>query len=289
MRVPEEPKLLGPVRIRQLARDLNVMPTKKLGQNFVIDPGTVRKIVADADLRPGEQTLEVGPGLGSLTMALLEQGAKVTAIEIDPILAGALPETIAQDAPDWAPSLTVVNEDALAVEASMVDQAPTALVANLPYNVAVPIILHLLAQFPTLEKVLVMVQREVAERLVAGPGSRTYGVPSVKLAWYGPSHYAGTIGRKVFWPAPNVDSALVRLQVSHPFGVDRALRDRVFVLVDAAFSQRRKMIRVALKPAFATPEALASALRGAELSGTERAEDLSVETFVRLAAGTQEG
>jgi len=202
--------LLGPTEIRDLAARLDVRPTKSWGQNFVIDPNTVRKIVRQAGVGADDVVVEVGPGLGSLTLALLQVVDRVTAIEIDPVLADQLPRTVAEHAPGRADRLTVLQQDALRVTA-LPDPQPTALVANLPYNVAVPVVLHLLETLPTLEKVLVMVQLEVAERLAADPGSRVYGVPSVKAAWYAEVSPAGRIGRNVFWPAPNVDSGLVRM------------------------------------------------------------------------------
>ncbi|KGM15304.1 16S rRNA methyltransferase, partial [Actinotalea fermentans ATCC 43279 = JCM 9966 = DSM 3133] len=205
--------LLGPAQVRDLAEGLGVRPTKARGQNFVVDAGTIRRIVRVAGVQAGESVVEVGPGLGSLTLGLLEAGAQVTAVEIDPLLAGALPGTVGTVAPGWADRLTVVTADALTVtDLPGPAGPPTALVANLPYNVAVPVLLTFLARFPTLERVLVMVQAEVADRLVAPPGSRTYGVPSAKAAWYADARRAGSVGRAVFWPVPRVDSALVALE-----------------------------------------------------------------------------
>lgn len=235
--------LLGPAQVRDLAERLGVRPTKSRGQNFVVDAGTIRRIVRTAGVRPGEHVVEVGPGLGSLTLGLLEAGAHVAAVEIDPVLARALPETVAALAPDAADRLTVVTADALQV--TELPGPPTALVANLPYNVAVPVLLTLLARFGSLERVLVMVQAEVADRLVAPPGSRTYGVPSVKAAWYGEARRAGSVGRAVFWPVPRVDSALVALTRGDP-PATTASREEVFAVVDAAFAQRRKTVRAAL-------------------------------------------
>ena len=217
-------RLLRPADVRLLADRLGIRPAKQRGQNFVIDPNTVRRIVAAADVSAGEQVLEVGPGLGSLTLGLLGTGAVVTAVEIDHALASGLPGTIAEYAPEQAGSLTVVDGDALRVELT---GEPTALVANLPYNVAVPVLLHLWESVPSLRRALVMVQLEAAERLAAGPGSRVYGVPSVKAAWYSDVRKAGNIGRTVFWPAPNVDSALLLMTRRDPptTSVDR---ERVF-------------------------------------------------------------
>ena len=273
-------RLLGPAQIRRLARELEVNPTKKLGQNFVHDAGTVRRIAA-LEVGAGDEVIEIGPGLGSLTLALLETGARVTAVEIDPRLAGALKGTVQSHLPAAAGNLEIITEDALNLSAQQV-QSPLALVANLPYNVSVPVLLHVLAEFPTIRRVVVMVQKEVAERLVAAPGSRTYGSPSVKLAWYGKARMGGAVGRKVFWPEPNVDSALVVMQAETPPG-DPALRAATFSLVDAAFSQRRKMIRASLREALGGEQATAEIMRVAGVDPTLRPEQLGVTDFVRLA------
>ncbi|MGI8701480.1 MAG: 16S rRNA (adenine(1518)-N(6)/adenine(1519)-N(6))-dimethyltransferase RsmA [Nocardioidaceae bacterium] len=272
------PRLLGPAEVRLLASRLDVRPTKRRGQNFVIDPNTVRRIVTLAGIRPGDTVLEVGPGLGSLTLGLLGTGAPVTAVEIDAALAGGLRAIAAEYAPDAGDLLTVVHDDALHVR---LDTAPTVLVANLPYNVAVPVLLRLWQDQPSLRRALVMVQREVAERLAAAPGSRVYGVPSVKAAWFARVHLAGPVARQVFWPTPNVDSALVEMDRRDPptAAVGRA---RVFDVVDAAFAQRRKMLRSslsALAPAGRADEALV----GAGIDPTERPERLTVSDFARLA------
>jgi 16S rRNA (adenine1518-N6/adenine1519-N6)-dimethyltransferase len=256
-----------------------VRPTKTLGQNFVHDPNTVRRIVRAAALEPGERVLEVGPGLGSLTLGLLAAGHPVTAVEIDPVLAAALPATVAGRLPD-AP-LTVVHADALRL-ASLPDPAPTALVANLPYNVAVPVLLHLLASRPSLRHGLVMVQAEVADRLAAAPGSKVYGVPSVKAAWYAAATRAGAVPRTVFWPMPNVDSGLVRFVRRDPPRTD-ATREQVFALIDAAFAQRRKTLRAALAGWAGSPGAAEQALRAAGVEPSARGETLDVEAFARLA------
>jgi 16S rRNA (adenine1518-N6/adenine1519-N6)-dimethyltransferase len=271
------PKLLGPADVRLLAARLGLRPTKQRGQNFVIDPNTVRRIVATAGVVPGESVLEVGPGLGSLTLGLLEAGADLTAVEIDADLARALPVTVAEYAPGFARALTVVQGDALRVP---LGGEPVSLVANLPYNVAVPVILHLWATLPSLRRGLVMVQREVAERLAAEPGTKVYGVPSVKLAWYASVRLAGLVGRKVFWPAPNVDSALVAMERRRqPVAESRA---RVFEVIDAAFNQRRKMLRSSLAH-LAPPGCLAEALAAAAVDPTARPERLSVADFARIA------
>jgi 16S rRNA (adenine1518-N6/adenine1519-N6)-dimethyltransferase len=273
-------QLLGPAQIRDLAERLDLQPTKKLGQNFVHDHGTVRRIVATAEVTPGEHALEVGPGLGSLTLALLEAGARVTAIEIDPRLAEQLPLTVAERAP--GAELRVVESDALKVDA--VGGDPVALVANLPYNVSVPVLLHLLERVPSLRRGVVMVQREVGERIAAGPGSKIYGAPSVKAAWYGQWRTAGLVGRKVFWPVPNVDSILVEFRAhDEPLG-DDALRRRLFELVDAAFGQRRKMLRQALAPSFGgSAQEASAALERVGLEPTARGEQLTADDFLRLA------
>lgn len=255
--------LLGPAEIRELAARLGVAPTKKLGQNFVHDPNTVRRIVTAAGLTPDDVALEVGPGLGSLTLGLLPVAGHVHAVEIDPVLAGALPETAARHAGADADRLTVHRADALRIHAAeLADPPPTALVANLPYNVAVPVVLHLLAVLPTLRHGLVMVQKEVADRLVAGPGSKVYGIPSVKLAWYAHARGAGKVPPNVFWPVPNVDSGLVAFTCHEPPRTD-VPRERVFAVVDAAFAQRRKTLRAALAGWAGSADRAAAALTAA--------------------------
>ncbi|MFJ6199789.1 16S rRNA (adenine(1518)-N(6)/adenine(1519)-N(6))-dimethyltransferase RsmA [Micromonospora sp. NPDC092111] len=276
--------LLGPAEIRELAARLGVNPTKKLGQNFVHDPNTVRRIVTAAGLTPDDVALEVGPGLGSLTLALLPAAAHVHAVEIDPVLAGALPETAAGHAGPEAGRLTVHRADALRITATeLADPPPTTLVANLPYNVAVPVVLHLLAELPTLRHGLVMVQKEVADRLVAGPGSKVYGIPSVKLAWYARSRAAGRVPPNVFWPVPNVDSGLVAFTRREPPRDDVA-RQAVFAVVDAAFAQRRKTLRAALAGWAGGPDRAAAALTAAGVDPGARGESLTVEQFAAIAA-----
>lgn len=276
--------LLGPAQIRELAARLGVTPTKKLGQNFVHDPNTVRRIVAAAGLAPDDVALEVGPGLGSLTLGLLPAARRVHAVEIDPVLAGALPETVAAHAPELAARLTVHRADALRITAEDVGEpAPTALVANLPYNVAVPVVLHLLAELPTLRRGLVMVQKEVADRLTAGPGSKIYGIPSVKLAWYAAARPAGRVPPNVFWPVPNVDSGLVAFTRREPPRAD-VPRQSVFAVVDAAFAQRRKTLRAALAGWAGGPDRAASALVAAGIDPGTRGEALAVEQFTAIAA-----
>ncbi|MFG3259514.1 16S rRNA (adenine(1518)-N(6)/adenine(1519)-N(6))-dimethyltransferase RsmA [Streptomyces sp. NPDC048172] len=274
--------LLGPADVRELAGALGVRPTKQRGQNFVIDANTVRRIVRTADVRPDDVVLEVGPGLGSLTLALLEGAERVTAIEIDDVLAAALPATVRTRLPERADRFTLVHADALRVT-ELPGPEPTALVANLPYNVAVPVLLHLLATFPGIERTLVMVQSEVADRLAAKPGSKVYGVPSVKAAWYCEVKRAGAIGRNVFWPAPNVDSGLVSL-VRRAAPVDTsASRDEVFAAVDAAFAQRRKTLRAALAGWAGSAAAAEEALTGAGIDPKARGEALTVEEFAAIA------
>nr|BFE63449.1 16S rRNA (adenine(1518)-N(6)/adenine(1519)-N(6)) -dimethyltransferase RsmA [Dactylosporangium thailandense] len=274
--------LLGPADVRQLADRLGIRPTKQLGQNFVHDPNTVRRIVRAADLAPDDLVLEVGPGLGSLTLALLEHGNPVCAVEIDPPLAAALPETVRQFAPEQAERLTVIAGDALRADLSGVK--PTALVANLPYNVAVPVVLHLLATVPSLRRGLVMVQKEVADRLTAGPGSRVYGVPSVKLAWYATARQAGKVPAAVFWPVPNVESGLVGFEVHDGPGRVGSDRAPTFAVIDAAFAQRRKTLRAALAGwAGGAPEA-ERILRAAGVDPGLRGEQLTVDDFTRIAS-----
>jgi 16S rRNA (adenine1518-N6/adenine1519-N6)-dimethyltransferase len=268
--------LLGPAEIRELAARLGVAPTKRLGQNFVHDPNTVRRIVAAAGLRPDDVVLEVGPGLGSLTLGLVAAAAHVHAVEIDPKLAAELPVTVA------SAKLAVHTGDAMRVTAADVDPAPTMLVANLPYNVAVPVVLHLLAALPTLRGGLVMVQKEVADRLVAGPGSKVYGVPSVKLAWYADARAAGRVPPAVFWPVPRVDSGLVAFtRRGAPAGADRRA---VFAVVDAAFAQRRKTLRAALAGWAGGPDRAAEALVAAGVNPQARGESLTVTQFAAIAA-----
>ena len=274
-------RLLTPADVRALADRLDIRPTKTLGQNFVIDHGTVRRIVRVAGVTDDDVVVEVGPGLGSLTLALLPHVRHVTAIEIDPVLGKALPDTVADHAPDLADRLTVVLDDAMRV-AELPGPEPTALVANLPYNVSVPVLLHLLELLPSLRRVLVMVQSEVADRITAAPGSRVYGVPSAKIAWYAAARRAGTIGRSVFWPAPNVDSGLVEL-VRRPVPRTRTSREEVFAVIDAAFAQRRKTLRAALAGWAGSAPAAESALRAAGIDPTARGESLGVEGFAAIA------
>jgi len=278
--------LLGPVEIRALAAELNVRPTKTLGQNFVHDANTVRRIVASSDVAGEDVVLEVGPGLGSLTLGLLEPAAAVVAVEIDPVLAARLPRTTAERAPSLAHKLTVLCADALRMRAGDFSDAPTALVANLPYNVAVPVLLHLFAELPTLRSSLVMVQAEVADRLAAPPGSRTYGVPSVKARFYGTVKRAGSVPRGVFWPVPGVDSGLVRIDrhAESQWAMDAAARRRVFAVVDAAFAQRRKTLRAALAGWAGSPDEAERRLLAAGIDPRTRGEQLDVAAFVTLAA-----
>lgn len=270
--------LLDPKTIRALAAELDLRPSKQRGQNFVIDPNTVRRIVALAGVQPGEVVLEVGPGLGSLTLGLLEAGAHVVAVEIEDSLAARLARTVAERMPEAADRLTVVNADALRI--TELDPMPTRVVANLPYNVSVPVILHLLATFEAITAGLVMVQLEVADRLVAPPGGKVYGTPSAKLAWYASSARVGTVPPTVFWPAPNVDSGLVSFtRREPPAAVDR---QRTFDVIDAAFGQRRKMLRSALSGLFGSSVAAVDALEAAGVDPQARGETLSVTQFAAV-------
>lgn len=273
--------LLGASEIRSLAAGLDVTPTKKLGQNFVVDANTVRRIVQVARVSSGERVVEIGPGLGSLTLAILETGASVTAVEIDHRLASRLPATAAAHGVP-ADRLEVVDADALRV--TELPGEPTVLVANLPYNVSVPVLLHFLEHFPALQRGVVMVQAEVGERLAAAPGSKTYGAPSVKAAWYGPWRLSGMVSRQVFWPVPNVDSVLVSFtRDPEPRGTE-AERLRTFQIVDAAFQQRRKMLRQAVSGVLGGSAAAASEiLERAGVAPTARGEELGVEDFLRIA------
>ena len=283
---PAGPRLLGPADVRRLAAQLDLRPTKQCGQNFVIDPNTVRRIVRDSGITGDDVVLEVGPGLGSLTLALLDVARRVVAVEVDPLLAGLLPATVAEHAPHHADRFEVVLADAMTVQ-ELPGPAPTALVANLPYNVSVPVLIHLLGLLPSLERGLVMVQAEVADRLAAPPGSKTYGVPSVKAAWFADVRRAGAVGRNVFWPAPNVDSGLVAWTRRDP-PATTATRDQVFAVVDAAFGQRRKQVRAALRGLAGSAEAATSALESAGVDPTVRGEMLRVEDFARIAEGLEQ-
>ena len=282
---PEEPRqsthLLSASDVRRLAAELEMRPTKARGQNFVIDPNTVRRIVRTAGVGADDVVIEVGPGLGSLTLALLPEVRRVVAIEVDRVLAGALPQTVRIQAPTMADRLEVLAQDALKVD-ELPGPLPTALVANLPYNVSVPVLLHLLQRFPTIRRTLVMVQAEVADRLAADPGSRTYGVPSVKASWYGRVSRAGHVGRTVFWPAPNVDSGLVAIDSTEP-PETTATREEVFAVVDAAFAQRRKTLRSALAGWAGSPAAAEAALRTAGIDPRTRGEQLRVTEFAAIA------
>ena len=269
--------LLGPVEIRELAELLDIQPTKKLGQNFVIDANTVRRIVKSAGVVAGETVVEVGPGLGSLTLGLLETGASVVAVEIDKRLAAQLPATVSKFQPDS--ELIVITEDALRV--TELPNDPTVFVANLPYNVSVPVLLHFLERFPTIDRGLVMVQAEVGQRVAAGPGSKIYGSPSVKAAWYGDFSTAGQVSRQVFWPVPNVDSILVRFNRHEQPGTE-AERLSTFELVDAAFQQRRKMLRQSLSGVLGGSIGASATLEAAGVAPTARGEELTVADFLAV-------
>ncbi|MPZ64344.1 MAG: 16S rRNA (adenine(1518)-N(6)/adenine(1519)-N(6))-dimethyltransferase RsmA [Pseudonocardiaceae bacterium] len=284
--------MLGPAELRSRAARLGIRPAKRLGQNFVHDANTVRRIVATAGLDPDDVVLEVGPGLGSLTLALLGSAQRVLAVEIDPVLAGALPATVSERAPGWAHRLRVLTADALRIQqGELVDaaggQPPTALVANLPYNVGVPVLLHLLAEVPSLRHGLVMVQAEVADRLAAPPGSRDYGVPSAKAAWFAEVRRAGPVPRGVFWPVPNVDSGLVTLtRRPPPAAVMSTPTDRVevFAVVDAAFAQRRKTLRAALAGWAGSAAQAEQVLRAAGVDPSARGEQLTITDFTKICA-----
>jgi 16S rRNA (adenine1518-N6/adenine1519-N6)-dimethyltransferase len=267
--------LLGAAEIRRLAESLALRPTKKLGQNFVIDPNTIRKIVSAANLSGDDVVVEIGPGLGSLTLGLLEVVDKVVVVEVDAKLAGLLPSTIKRHAP--GKEVVVVEQDALRVTSLPV--APTALVANLPYNISVPVVLHFLETFPSIEKFLVMVQAEVAHRLAAKPGGKEYGAPSAKLAWYGKARLAGTVGRNIFWPTPQVDSALVYFERERKEG-----NPKVFKVIDAAFGMRRKTLRQALAQWAGSAARAEEILVQAGISPSARGEQLGIEDFVRVAS-----
>ena len=272
--------LLGAGDVRDIAERWGIRPTKQWGQNFVIDANTVRRIVRRAGVGDGDVVLEVGPGVGSLTLGLLAAGAHVVAVEIDPVLAEALPDTVSRFCPDRRDHLDVLAGDALRVRD--LPRVPDALVANLPYNVAVPVVLHLLAEFPSLESGLVMVQAEVADRLVAPPGSRTYGVPSVKLAWFARAERAGAVPPSVFWPAPRVESGLVAFRRHEP-PATTATREEVFAVIDAAFAQRRKTLRAALAGWAGSAAEAERILLAAGVDPGARGESLDVAAFARIA------
>jgi 16S rRNA (adenine1518-N6/adenine1519-N6)-dimethyltransferase len=290
--------LLGPAEIREIAGRLGIRPAKRLGQNFVVDPGTVRRIVTLAGVGPDDVVLEVGPGFGSLTLGLIGAAGRVVAVEVDPVLAAELPRTVAARAPRLASRLAVVTADAVRVRPADLPGGPggpgvavgrggppSVLAANLPYNVAVPVVLHLLATVPSLARGLVMVQAEVADRMTAAPGSRIYGVPSVKLAWFASARRAGVVPRTVFWPVPNVDSGLVAFTRRPPPQPD-VPREKVFAVVDAAFAQRRKTLRAALARWAGGPDAAEEILRSAGVDPGARGEALTVAEFARIAAST---
>ncbi|NBR64775.1 MAG: 16S rRNA (adenine(1518)-N(6)/adenine(1519)-N(6))-dimethyltransferase RsmA [Micrococcales bacterium] len=276
-------ELLGGADIRSLAEALGVVPTKKLGQNFVTDPNTIRKIVAQAKLTGAETVVEIGPGLGSLTLGLLEVARNVIAVEIDHKMAAAIQETVSKRAP--GKNFHLVSADALKVTELPLE--PQALVANLPYNISVPVLLHFLEHFPSISSGLVLVQAEVAHRLAASPGSKIYGVPSAKLAWYAESNLAGNIGRNIFWPQPNVDSALVYfVKRATPLG-DEALRLETFAVIDEAFAQRRKTLRQALANWAGSPALAEIALTEAGIDPIQRGEALTILDFLRIAKAKQ--
>jgi 16S rRNA (adenine1518-N6/adenine1519-N6)-dimethyltransferase len=271
--------LLGAAEIRELAQELGIKPAKSLGQNFVIDANVCRKIVRTAGVTSSDTALEIGPGLGSLTLALLEEAKSVMAVEIDERLATRLPQTVKSHNESSA-TFSVIHQDALALKS--LPEAPTVLVANLPYNVSVPVLLHLLEIFPTLKSGVVMVQAEVADRLAAKPGTKEYGIPSVKAAWWADLQGAGSISRSVFWPIPGVDSKLVSFTRHQPLG-DEALRLKVFTLIDAAFAQRRKMLRSALSSIYGSSSAAEKILIQAGIDPTLRGESLLVNDFCAIA------
>ncbi|HYB37226.1 MAG TPA: 16S rRNA (adenine(1518)-N(6)/adenine(1519)-N(6))-dimethyltransferase RsmA [Mycobacterium sp.] len=277
-------RLLGRTEIRRLAKELEFRPRKSFGQNFVHDANTVRRVVSASGVNRHDHVLEVGPGLGSLTLALLDRGATVSAVEIDPVLAAQLAKTVAEHSHSEVQRLTVLNRDILSVRRSDLATEPTAVVANLPYNVAVPALLHVLAEFPSIRTVLVMVQAEVAERLAAEPGGKDYGVPSVKVRFYGRVRRFGMVSPTVFWPIPRVYSGLVRIDryVTPPWPTDETFRQHVFELVDIAFAQRRKTSRNAFAEWAGSGNESANRLLAASIDPARRGETLSIDDFVRL-------
>lgn len=284
-------RLLGRTEIRNLAKELDLRPRKSLGQNFVHDANTVRRVVAGAGVGEDDHVLEVGPGLGSLTLALLDRGAAVTAVEVDPVLAGRLPKTVAEYAQSEADRLTVLNSDILSLRRDEVAGEPNAVVANLPYNIAVPALLHVLAEFPSIRTVLVMVQAEVAERLAAEPGGKEYGVPSVKVRFFGRVRRFGAVPPTVFWPAPRVNSGLVRVEryETAPWAGDDTFRREVFHLIDTAFAKRRKTVRNAFAEWAGSGGEAAQRLLAASIDPARRGETLSIDDFVRLLQRSDAG
>ncbi|WP_085195032.1 16S rRNA (adenine(1518)-N(6)/adenine(1519)-N(6))-dimethyltransferase RsmA [Mycobacterium fragae] len=277
-------RLLGRTEIRRLAKELEFRPRKSLGQNFVHDANTVRRVVSSSGINRHDHVLEVGPGLGSLTLALLDRGATVSAVEIDPVLAGRLPKTVAEHSHSEIHRLTVLNRDVLSIRRADLAAEPTAVVANLPYNVAVPALLHLLAEFPSLRTVMVMVQAEVAERLAAEPGGKDYGVPSVKVRFFGRVRRYGMVSPTVFWPIPRVYSGLVRIDryETSPWPTDETFRQQIFDLIDTAFAQRRKTSRNAFAQWAGSGNESARRLLAASIDPARRGETLTIEDFVRL-------
>lgn len=286
----EELPLLSGADIRKLADILDLRPTKTLGQNYVVDPNTIRRIVNAAKLESTEHVLEIGPGLGSLTLGLLDAAQAVTAVEIDPPVAAQLPTTVEQWRPGTSDRISVVTADAMKLSGESIvasapaaaEGPPSAIVANLPYNVAVPVMLHLLAELPSIRHGLVMVQQEVAERLTAAPGSKIYGVPSAKMAWYAEATMAGTVGTKVFWPAPRITSGLVHFTARKPPST-AATREQVFEVIDVAFAQRRKTLRAALSSWAGSGVAAEHILRAADVDPKARGEVLDITAFARIA------
>ncbi|MGJ9373711.1 16S rRNA (adenine(1518)-N(6)/adenine(1519)-N(6))-dimethyltransferase RsmA [Nesterenkonia sp. CF4.4] len=286
------PQLLSAAHVRALADQLGVRPTKQWGQNFVIDPNTIRRIVSLADLDGSEHVLEVGPGLGSLTLGLLDESALVSAVEIDPKLAGRLADTVQRFRPERAANLRVMEQDALKLTPESFTgfgdgEGPSVLVANLPYNVAVPVVLHLLQILPSLQKGLVMVQEEVADRLCAGPGSKIYGVPSVKAAWDTNMRKAGVVGKRVFWPEPRISSGLVRFDRRAEASAELN-REEVFAVIDAAFATRRKTLRACLAGIAGSPTRAEAVLRAAGVDPSARGETLDIHGFTAIAAALRE-
>lgn len=280
--------LLDPASVRRIAAELGLRPTKQRGQNFVIDANTVRRIVSLSGIGPDDVVLEIGPGLGSLTLGLLEVASEVSVIEIDERLAGRLGATVAQRlGRDAAARLNVVAADAMTVT-ELPGRPPTAVVANLPYNISVPVLMHLLESFPSWRRGLVMVQLEVADRLAAQPGSKVYGAPSAKLAWWASAKRVGTVPPRVFWPVPNVDSGLVRLERRDP-PATTATRERTFAVIDAAFASRRKMLRAALSGMFGSSAAASEAIESAGIDPRARGEALDVTDFAAIASRQQVG
>jgi 16S rRNA (adenine1518-N6/adenine1519-N6)-dimethyltransferase len=271
--------VLTPATVQALLDEHRITPKKSLGQHFLADPNTARRIVALADVERGDLVLEIGPGLGSLTLALLGAGAEVLAVELDARLAHVLAAVTA----DQRGSLEIRVDDALAADwvSLLAGRGPWACVSNLPYNVAVPVVMRVLETAPDVDRLLVMVQREVGERLAADPGDEAYGAVSVKVAFHAEAAVVGVVPPTVFVPRPKVDSVLVRMRRRAEPPVAVPSEEALFTLVRAGFAQRRKMLRRSLAPVLGPR--VEAVLTGAGVEPTARAEVLGLEQWAAVA------